>query len=129
MSHKTPEQIAAEFAAETSRPTPGTPERIAADTLTQYCDTDPSTCAHTAADLTEMIVTAIQADREHTDIYEATAQALDDRSDWDDGEGERAQRAAAHLRASTDERIWERYFGPLLDDLMNSLGAPETSEA
>ncbi|UOR02078.1 hypothetical protein MUN77_01720 [Leucobacter allii] len=74
------------------------------------------------------LVAAIKADRAQRDLYELIAEALDDRGDWDQGDGENAQRAAALIRAGTEDYIWDRYIGPMVDDLMQHLGAPDEDE-
>lgn len=76
----------------------------------------------------EMMADAIETDRKQRDVYELIAEALDDRSDWDNGEGERAQLAAALVRAGTEDSIWDRHFGPMLDDLMKRLGESANQE-
>lgn len=68
------------------------------------------------------IESAIETDRAQRDIYELIAEALDDRADWDDGDGERAQRAAEILRNNESEDAWDLYLGPMLDDMMTYIG-------
>lgn len=75
--------------------------------------------------LEELVRRAIEADRAQRDLYELIAEALEGRADWDEGDGENAQRAADLLRAGTEDCIWDRYVGPMLDDLMRHLGAPD----
>ncbi|WP_336652980.1 MULTISPECIES: hypothetical protein [unclassified Leucobacter] len=103
-----------------------TADEIAAATLKRYCGDRPDECAHTSSDISEMITYALTTDREQRDLYELIAKALDERAENDYAgwavHAEPVHRAARAIRDGEQDDIWDRFIGPMLDQIETELG-------
>lgn len=77
----------------------------------------------------EMAATAIERDRAQRDIYELIAEALDDRAEMGEerggagyGDPLKQRRAAEAIRNNEGDTAWDRFIGPMLDEIEEEYG-------